>query len=220
MKNNFFIFVCVLLITSCTECEERFEFDGSEKYFISGVISDENGNPLANVPLSVNSTWIDSYAETSEGLTNSTVTDQNGYYSCIFTGANTDLRIIAVNSVALRDLYQLETDSILQMKEVLISTDDSQDYELVLNATLSPAVNLNLINNTEFNYSCDISHDGRIDQEGNPYPLLGLRVFNNIEYVTSLRVPLNSQVTLSYSDQAEWIDTTLVIGLESYDYEF
>jgi hypothetical protein len=108
------LFVSIAMISCNTDTEQRIDIlsKAGSNLVLSGIITDGNDTPLANVPLSLTD---------SEGMELNQVTDANGYYEFI------DLQPQLYTLVATLDGYQTHTSTIDMS---IISTIGTHDIEL------------------------------------------------------------------------------------------
>lgn len=202
-------------------CPESIIYDGTERYRITGKITDEKGNPLPNIPVSLKCLFnflLD------DVITSQVATDKEGNFSLVFSKTNANEYALFINE---SENNQLPNSVNLNYapKIITFDLDKFSDFDLKLDniSGLTPGVNLLITRcNGTRNIYTDMVY---FDIENNEYLAYDFSdTFNFINrYIRaniprSLIVPQNSMVKLLFFNNNKWVKDTIFVQTSPVNY--
>ncbi|RZJ74545.1 MAG: hypothetical protein EOO45_08275 [Flavobacterium sp.] len=125
----------ILLFPLLTGCENDLTYDGRTKIIYEGKLVDQEGNPLANIPVSIYVTKRGYFysAGSDRDLISYATSDANGHYKMVFPQPeNEDNISLLIN----RPTPKRQPDSTYSTTEIYnLKSENVSDYKLVFETT-------------------------------------------------------------------------------------
>jgi hypothetical protein len=212
MNYRWFIFFCGYVFVTAFSCNEGINYKASEKYRHYGKVTDQEGNPLSDVAISLTEVSTEVYYNSTS---NCTSTNTDGLYDFIVSNGNGGLVVLSANFEG-NTYCSLFSHQDLDNKQVYLSDSNYVDYELEIDFILEPSVPLHLVSDNAY-VSYTITHQGITDLTDLDYRGY-LDYISRNDTIKYLVLP-NQEVALSYIDTMH-VDTTFFVGTEPVFFNF
>lgn len=217
----YFSFLIIIAIFSLS-CQETTIYDGSERYRISGKVTDEKGNALANIPVSLKcmfNYFVD------DAITSQVATDMEGNFSLVFSKTDAEEYALFINE-SENNWLPNPVNFKYAPKIITFDLDRFSDNDLKINniSDLTPGVSL-FVSRLKNNGGYYMSNLVYFDIENNEY--LGFNfsenfnfIYRNIDSINtkSLIVPHHSMVKLLFFNNNKWVKDTIFVQDSSVHY--
>ncbi len=140
MKNLFFFgFLLTIWAFSCPS----FTVDGTQRFQVSGVIEDINGNPIEGITVGLKGFDDDFDSQVLQKVT----TDKNGNYNFIHSGSNASSYILTINPQTLHDYHESIFNTEYASKSIVFSPSQYDNFYFNLDrwGQIDKAVSVNFI---------------------------------------------------------------------------
>ena len=210
MQYRWLILLCCYVFVTAFSCDEGINYDATVKYYVHGVVTDNSGNPVEGVELSL----IAFSSRTRGGTINCAVTSSNGEYEFFTSNVNSSSTMISVNDTSRSDeaCITARLDHLAYHRSIFMH-ESYEEYILEQDITLTPAVALNLINSSEANIDFVIDHNGISRIDGSEDSII--ETVNSMDTVVHYIAP-NQQCRIS-SLQFSQVDTIINVGTAQLD---
>lgn len=215
MKYLTYLSFLITVVIFGLSCQETTIYDGSERYRISGKVTDEKGNPLANIPVSLKCLF--NYL-VDDAITTQVATDVEGNFSLVFSKTDAEEYALFINESGNNWLPN-PVNIKYAPKIITFDLDRFSDFDLKLNSVsdLTPGVTLfvSRLNNNGGYYESNLVY---FDIENNEY--LSFNFGENFNFIhttvdsinsKSLIVPQHSKVKLLYFNNNKWVKDTIFV---------
>lgn len=215
MKYLTYLSFLISVVIFGLSCQESTIYDGSERYRISGKVTDEKGNPLANIPVSLKCLF--NYL-VDDAITSQVATDGEGNFSLVFSKTDAEEYALFINESGnnwLPNPVNIKYAS----KIITFDLNRFSDFDLKLNSVsdLTPGVTLFVtrLNNNGGYYESNLVY---FDIENNEY--LSFNFGENFNFIhttvdsinsKSLIVPQHSKVKLLFFNNNKWVKDTIFV---------
>lgn len=215
MKYLTYLSFLISVVIFGLSCQESTIYDGSERYRISGKVTDEKGNPLANIPVSLKCLF--NYL-VDDAITSQVATDVEGNFSLVFSKTDAEEYALFINESGnnwLPNPVNIKYAS----KIITFDLNRFSDFDLKLNSVsdLTPGVTLFVtrLNNNGGYYESNLVY---FDIENNEY--LSFNFGENFNFIhttvdsinsKSLIVPQHSKVKLLFFNNNKWVKDTIFV---------
>lgn len=215
MKYLTYLSFLISVVIFGLSCQESTIYDGSERYRISGKVTDEKGNPLANIPVSLKCLF--NYL-VDDAITSQVATDVEGNFSLVFSKTDAEEYALFINESGNNWLPN-PVNIKYAPKIITFDLNRFSDFDLKLNSVsdLTPGVTLFVtrLNNNGGHYESNLVY---FDIENNEY--LSFNFGENFNFIhtivdsinsKSLIVPQHSKVKLLYFNNNKWVKDTIFV---------
>lgn len=215
MKYLTYLSFLISVVIFGLSCQESTIYDGSERYRISGKVTDEKGNPLANIPVSLKCLF--NYL-VDDAITSQVATDVEGNFSLVFSKTDAEEYALFINESGNNWLPN-PVNIKYAPKIITFDLNRFSDFDLKLNSVsdLTPGVTLFVtrLNNNGGYYESNLVY---FDIENNEY--LSFNFGENFNFIhttvdsinsKSLIVPQHSKVKLLFFNNNKWVKDTIFV---------
>lgn len=215
MKYLTYLSFLISVVIFGLSCQESTIYDGSERYRISGKVTDEKGNPLANIPVSLKCLF--NYL-VDDAITSQVATDVEGNFSLVFSKTDAEEYALFINESGNNWLPN-PVNIKYAPKIITFDLNRFSDFDLKLNSVsdLTPGVTLFVtrLNNNGGHYESNLVY---FDIENNEY--LSFNFGENFNFIhttvdsinsKSLIVPQHSKVKLLFFNNNKWVKDTIFV---------
>ncbi len=215
MKYLTYLSFLITFVIFGLSCQETTIYDGSERFRISGKVTDEKGNPLANIPVTLKCLF--NYL-VDDAITTQVATDVEGNFSLVFSKTDAEEYALFINESGNNWLPN-PINIKYAPKIITFDLDRFSDFDLKLNSVsdLTPGVTLFVtrLNNNGGYYESNLVY---FDIENNEYLSFNFGenfnfIHKNIDSINSksLIVPQHSKVKLLFFNNNKWVKDTIFV---------